>query len=74
MSTAHDMDAKALEASAQASRDTGCYYVLDEDAFRDSLTPMERIAYWASVGFAVGLSVAAVFGTLGYFSAKAFGL
>lgn len=74
MSTAHDTDAKALEASVQASRDTGCCYVFESDDFRDTLTPMERIAYWASVGFAVGLSIAGFFGTLGYFSVKALGL
>lgn len=66
--------AKALAASAQASRDTGCCFILDEDAFRESLSPMERIAYWGSVGVAVGLSVVTVFGSLGYFAAKAFGL
>lgn len=65
---------KALEASAQASRDTGCCFVLDDEAFRESLTPVERIAYWGCVGLAVGLTVAAVFGTAGYFSAKALGL
>jgi hypothetical protein len=66
--------AKALAASAQASRDTGCCFILDEEAFRESLTPMERIAYWGSVGVAVGLSVVAVFGTAGYLSVKALGL
>jgi hypothetical protein len=55
--------AKALAASAQASRDTGCCFILDEEAFRESLTPMERIAYWGSVGVAVG-----------YLSVKALGL
>lgn len=63
-----------LEASAQASRDTGCCFILDDEAFRESLSPMERIAYWGAVGAAVGLSVAAAFGALGYFSVKAFGL
>lgn len=66
--------AKALAASAQASRDTGCCFVLDDEAFTDSLSPMERIAYWGSVGLVAGLSVVAVFGSLGYFTAKAFGL
>ncbi len=70
----HAEDAKALAASAQASRDTGCCFVMEDEAFRESLTPVERIAYWASVGAAVGLTVAAVFGTAGYLSVKALGL
>lgn len=65
---------KALAASVQASRDTGCCFVVDDESFQESLTPMERIAYWASVGAAVGLSVVAVFGTAGYLSVKALGL
>lgn len=63
-----------LEASAQASRDTGCCFILDDEAFRESLSPMERIAYWGAVGAAVGLSIVTVFGSLGYFAARAFGL
>lgn len=71
----HSEDAtKALEASAQASRDTGCCFILEDEAFCERLTPMERIAYWGSVGVAVGLSVVAVFGTAGYLSVKALGL
>ena len=64
----------ALAASVQASRNAGCCVLLEDDDFKESLTPMERIAYWASVGMAVGLSVAAVFGTVGYVSVKACGL
>lgn len=69
-----DATSKALAASAQASRDTGCCCFVDEEAFQESLTPMERIAYWASVGLSVGLSIVAVFGTAGYLSVKALGL
>ena len=72
-----DADAQALAACVQASRNTGCTVVLgdyDLDDFKESLTPMERIAYWTAVGFAVGLSLVGVFGTAGYLSVKAFGL
>jgi len=70
----HAEDAKALAASVQASRNTGCCSILGDEDFRESLSPMKRIAYWASVGAAVGLTVAAVFGTAGYLSVKALGL
>lgn len=75
--TRTDTDAaQALAASVQASRDTGCCSVLGdaERDFKTSLTPFERIAYWASVGAAVGLTVAVVFGTAGYVAARALGL
>lgn len=61
-------DHHALAASVQASRDTGCCaQLLEAD---DAITPMERIAYWGSVGAAVGLSLAVVFGAAGYLVAK----
>lgn len=66
----------ALTSAVQASRNTGCCADIgyaDYD-LRDTLTPMERIAYWASVGAAVGISLVAVFGTAGYLYAKAVGL
>lgn len=45
--------------------------MLDDEAFCDPITPMERIAYWACVGASIGVSIFLVFGTLGYLSAKA---
>jgi len=58
----------ALAASVQASRDTGCCSQMLEA--EDTTTPFERIAYWGSVGAAVGLSLAVVFGAAGYLVAK----
>ncbi len=68
--------AQALAASAQASRNTGCCAVLADTDYdlRESLSPMERIAYWGGVGAVVGLGIVAVFGTAGYLSVKALGL
>lgn len=66
--------AKDLAASVQASRNAGCCPLFDDDDFKESLTPMERIAYWGSVGLVVGMTVVAVFGTAGYLSVKACGL
>lgn len=62
-----------LVNSVQATRNAGCY-VLDDEAFCDPITPMERIYYWACVGAAIGVSIVLVFGTLGYLSAKACGM
>ena len=66
--------AKDLAASVQASRNAGCCVLLEDDDFKESLTPMDRIAYWGAVGLVVGMSVAVVFGTVGYVSVKACGL
>ena len=64
---------EVLNACAQASRNTGCCSHLLAGADNDEpITPIERIAYWASVGIVVGSTVGVVFGLSGYLLVKTF--
>lgn len=57
----------------QASRDAGC---CSFDPTQDDKpgTVWELVAYWACVGLATGCTVGVVFGSLGYFTARVWGV
>lgn len=65
--------------AVQASRDTGCcsFDPTPSDALPAAgrvAWRWERVAYWACVGLATGCTVGVVFGSLGYFTARVWGV